>query len=45
MTDCEKLIELMIRAKIEDQENTTFSEFLADLMLANGVKIEIGKDG
>lgn len=45
MTDREKLIDLFIQAKIEDPENTTFSEFLTDFLLANGVKIETGKDG
>ena len=44
-TDREKLIDLMIQAKKEDPENDTFSKFLADFLLANGVKIESGKDG
>ena len=45
MTYCEKLIDLFIQAKIDDPENTTFSEFLTDFLIANGVKIETGKDG
>ena len=44
MTDSEKLIDLLIQAKIEDPENTMFSKFLADFLLANGVKIDSGKD-
>ena len=44
MTDCEKLIDLFIQAKIEDPENTTFSKFLVDFLLAQGVKIDSGKD-
>lgn len=39
MTDREKLIDLMIKAKKADTEDATFSEFLADFLLANGVKI------
>lgn len=37
MTDREKLIELIIQAKIFDPEEALFSEFLADFFLANGV--------
>ena len=44
MTDREKLIDLMILAKKVDPEDAPFSEFLADFLLANGVKIESGKD-
>lgn len=44
-TDREKLIDLMIQAKKEEPEDVPFSEFLADFLLANGVKIESGKDG
>ena len=42
--DREKLIDLMIQAKKVDPENAQFSEFLADFLLANGVKIDSGKD-
>lgn len=45
MTDSEKLIDLFIQAKKVDPENAQFSEFLANFLLANGVKIESGKDG
>ena len=44
-TDREKLIDLIIQAKKKDPEDAPFSEFLADFLLANGVKIESGKDG
>ena len=45
MTDREKLIDLIIQAKKADTKDAPFSEFLADFLLASGVKIEIGKDG
>lgn len=44
-TDREKLIDLIVQAKKEDPEYAPFSEFLADFLLASGVKIESGKDG
>lgn len=44
-TDREKLIDLMIQAKKEDPEDAPFSEFLADFLLAYGVKIDSRKDG
>lgn len=43
-TDREKLIDLMVQAKKEEPEYDPFSEFLADFLLAHGVKIESGKD-
>lgn len=43
-TDREKLIDLMIQAKKEEPGDAPFSEFLADFLLANGVKIDSGKD-
>ena len=45
MKDSETLIDLMIQAKKADPEDAPFSEFLADFLLASGVKIESGKDG
>lgn len=44
VTDREKLIDLMIQAKKEHPEDSQFSEFLADFLLAHGVKIDSGKD-
>ena len=40
MADREKLIELMCEAKKADTEDAPFSEFLADLLIANGVRLE-----
>lgn len=37
MTDRDRLIELIINAKREDPETGSFTEFLADYLLANGV--------
>lgn len=45
MTDREKLIDLMIQAKKADTEDAPFHEFLADFLLAYGVKIDSRKDG
>ena len=44
MTDREKLIDLMIQAKKEHPEDSQFSEFLEDFLLAHGVKIDSEKD-
>lgn len=47
MTDREKLIELLnnVGSNILQFPTYGFIEHLADLLLANGVKIESGKDG
>ena len=45
MTDREKLIDLMIQAKINDPEDTPFSEFLADFLFASGVTFGKDTDG
>ena len=46
MGDRDKLIELIINAKREDPETGSFTEFLADHLIANGVilsPVDIGK--
>lgn len=37
MTDRERLIDLIIEAKITDPETGSFTEYLADYLIANGV--------
>ena len=45
MTDREKLIDLMIQAKIKDPEDAPFSEFLVDFLIASGVTFCKETDG
>ena len=40
MNDREKLIDLIIDAKRRDPETGSFTEFLADHMIANGVTVQ-----
>lgn len=40
MTEREKLIDLIIAAKQDDPETGSFTEWLADYLLANGVTIQ-----
>ena len=39
MTDRERLIDLMIEAKRTDPETGSFTDYLADYLLANGVSV------
>lgn len=45
MGDRDRLIELIINAKREDPETGSFTEFLADYLLANGVTVPPCKVG
>lgn len=40
MNDREKLIDLIIDAKRRDPETGSFTEFLADHLIANGVTVQ-----
>ena len=39
MTDRERLIDLMIEAKRTDPETGSFTEYLADYLISNGVVV------
>lgn len=45
MTDKERLIELMIEAKRTEPETGSFTDYLADYLLANGVIVPLCKVG